>query len=154
MVSILAVSLVAQVSPMAVEAARGDLAFVRGVEEFVIAADPARRPPEPYRGLIERLGDRVVARARGRLRGTSGGGGRGPSLAVLGPSPPRPRGSTPLERDPTAAESLLHLQGCRQLEELGTLAVLGLPGHSHGVAVVDVGLTMSVASERDEHEQA
>jgi hypothetical protein len=57
MVSILAVSLAAQVSPATVEAARGDLAFVRGVEEFVLGADPGGRPPEPYRGLIERLGD-------------------------------------------------------------------------------------------------
>jgi hypothetical protein len=56
MVSILAVSLAAQLSPSADEAARGDLEFVRGVEEFVIAAEPGRRPPEPYRGLIERLG--------------------------------------------------------------------------------------------------
>ena len=57
MVSILAVALAVQFSPSANEAARGDLEFVRGVEEFVIAAEPGRRPPEPYRGLIERLGD-------------------------------------------------------------------------------------------------
>ena len=69
MVSILAVGLAVQLSPSADEAARGDLEFVRGVEEFVIAAEPGRRPPEPYRGLIERLGDPSVARARGRLRG-------------------------------------------------------------------------------------
>jgi hypothetical protein len=57
MVSILAVSLAAQFSTSADQAALGDLAFVRGVEEFVLAAEPGRRPPEPYRGLIERLGD-------------------------------------------------------------------------------------------------
>jgi hypothetical protein len=56
MVSILAAALVVQISPSANEASRGDLEFVRGVEEFVIAAEPGRRPPEPYRGLIERLG--------------------------------------------------------------------------------------------------
>ena len=56
MVSILAATLAVQFSPSANEAARGDLEFVRGVEEFVIAAEPGRRPPEPYRGLIERLG--------------------------------------------------------------------------------------------------
>jgi hypothetical protein len=57
MVSILAVSLVVQFSPSTNEIARGDLEFIRGVEEFVIAARPGQRPPEPYRGLIERLGD-------------------------------------------------------------------------------------------------
>jgi hypothetical protein len=57
MVSILAISLVAQVSPSTSEVARGDLEFVRAVEEFVIAARPGQRPPEPYRKLIERLGD-------------------------------------------------------------------------------------------------
>jgi hypothetical protein len=57
MVSILAVSLAAQFSTAADQVALGDLTFVRGVEEFVIAAEPGRRPPEPYRGLIERLGD-------------------------------------------------------------------------------------------------
>ena len=56
MVSILAAALAVQFSPSANEAARGDLEFVRGVEEFVIAAEPGRRPPEPYRGLIERMG--------------------------------------------------------------------------------------------------
>ena len=56
MVSILAAALAVQFSPSANETARGDLEFVRGVEEFVIAAEPSRRPPEPYRGLIERLG--------------------------------------------------------------------------------------------------
>ena len=56
MVSILAIGLAAQLSPPAVGAARGDLEFMRGVEEFVIAAGPSCRPPEPYRGLIERLG--------------------------------------------------------------------------------------------------
>ena len=55
--SILVLSLVAQVSPSADEIARNDLEFVRSVEEFVIAARPGRRPPEPYRGLIERLGN-------------------------------------------------------------------------------------------------
>ncbi len=34
-------------------------------------------------------------------------------------------------------------KGTGQLEELGRVAVLGLPGHRHGVAVVDVGLTRS-----------
>ena len=57
MVSILATALVVQISPFANEAARGDLEFVRGVEEFVIAAEPGKVPPEPYRGLIERLGN-------------------------------------------------------------------------------------------------
>jgi hypothetical protein len=57
MVSILAITLVAQVSAPADEVSRGDLEFIRGVEEFVIAARPGRRPPEPYRELIERLGD-------------------------------------------------------------------------------------------------
>ncbi len=57
MVLILVVSLVAQFSPSTNEIARGDLEFVRGVEEFVIAARPGQGPPEPYRGLIEQLGD-------------------------------------------------------------------------------------------------
>ena len=56
MVSILAVSLAVQYSPSADLPAFADLAFVRGVEEFVITAEPGWRPPEPYRGLIERLG--------------------------------------------------------------------------------------------------
>ncbi len=55
--SILVLSLVAQISPSADEVARGDLEFVRSVEEFVIAVRPGPGPPEPYRGLIERLGD-------------------------------------------------------------------------------------------------
>src|SRR5262249_17251115 len=57
MLSILAVGLVAQISPSTNETARGDLEFVRGVEEFVMTARPGPKPPEPYRGLIERLGD-------------------------------------------------------------------------------------------------
>jgi hypothetical protein len=56
MISILAVTLVAQLSPSADQAVADDLVFVRGVEEFVIASAPSRRPPEPYVGLIERLG--------------------------------------------------------------------------------------------------
>lgn len=57
MIAILAVGLAVQLQSSSGEAARGDLEFVRGVEEFVIAAEPGRRPPEPYRGLIDRLGD-------------------------------------------------------------------------------------------------
>jgi hypothetical protein len=57
MLSILAAALAVQFSPSANEAARGDLEFARGVEEFVIAARPGTRPPEPYCRLIERLGD-------------------------------------------------------------------------------------------------
>jgi hypothetical protein len=57
MVLILAATLAAQSSPSSNEAARGDLEFARGVEEFVIAAAPGGSPPEPYRGLIDRLGD-------------------------------------------------------------------------------------------------
>lgn len=56
MALILAATLAAQSSPSAIEAARGDLEFARGVEEFVIAAAPGGSPPEPYRGLIDRLG--------------------------------------------------------------------------------------------------
>jgi hypothetical protein len=56
-VSILAFCLAAQVSPTAHEGTRRDLEFMRGVEEFVIASEPRQAPPEPYRGLIERLGD-------------------------------------------------------------------------------------------------
>jgi hypothetical protein len=69
MVSILAVSLAAQLSPSAGDAARGDLEFVRGVEEFVIAAGEDHRPPEPYRGLIERLGDRSWREREAASRG-------------------------------------------------------------------------------------
>jgi hypothetical protein len=57
MVAIVAIGLAAQLLAPAGEVGRGDLEFIRGVEEFVIAASPGRRPPEPYRGLIERLGD-------------------------------------------------------------------------------------------------
>ena len=57
MVAILAFSLAGQLPAAAGEVGRGDLEFVRGVEEFVIAAEPGRRPPEPYRGQIDRLGD-------------------------------------------------------------------------------------------------
>lgn len=57
MIAILAFSLAAQLPAPAGEVSRGDLEFVRGVEEFVIAAGSGRRPPEPYRGLIDRLGD-------------------------------------------------------------------------------------------------
>ncbi len=38
------------------EAIRDDLVLARAVEEFVIDARPDRGPPEPYRGLIDRLG--------------------------------------------------------------------------------------------------
>lgn len=54
---ILVLSAVAQISPSSYETVRADLEFVRRVEEFVIAAQPGHRPPEPYGGLIERLGD-------------------------------------------------------------------------------------------------
>jgi hypothetical protein len=57
MVTILAIGLLAQSSASDAATLRNDLEFVRGVEEFVIAAAPGRRPPEPYRELIERLGD-------------------------------------------------------------------------------------------------
>jgi hypothetical protein len=57
MIAILAAALAAQFSPSANAAARGDLEFIRGVEEFVLSAEPDRGLPEPYRGLIERLGD-------------------------------------------------------------------------------------------------
>ena len=140
MVSILAVALAVQFSPSANEAARGDLEFVRGVEEFVIAAEPGRRPPEPYRGLIERLGSDKWREREDASRGLQAASAVDQALAVLGPLPPRPRGPAPLERDPSPAEPLLHLQGHGQLEELGPVAVLGLSGDRHGVAVVDVGL--------------
>lgn len=74
MIPMLAVGLVAQLWPSAGEVTRDDLTFARAVEEFVIASGPDRGPPEPYRGLIERLGapswhDREAASAA--LRGAS-----------------------------------------------------------------------------------
>jgi hypothetical protein len=81
MIPILAAALAVQFSPSANEVARGDLEFVRGVEESLMDLGsgihdfgfkiPRSRiqnpkspiqnprsgaPPEPYRGLIERLG--------------------------------------------------------------------------------------------------
>jgi hypothetical protein len=54
---ILSLTLIGQFSPSANEVARTDLEFARGVEEFVIATEPGEAPPEPFRGLIARLGD-------------------------------------------------------------------------------------------------
>jgi len=39
------------------DVARSDLEFTRAVEEFVLSSGQGQGPPEPYRGLIERLGD-------------------------------------------------------------------------------------------------
>ncbi len=57
MVLVLTIMLAGQPSPSAGEGARSDLEHMRAVEEFVIAAEPGRGPPEPYRGAIDRLGD-------------------------------------------------------------------------------------------------
>ncbi len=57
MITILAAAMAAQYSPSATDAARGDLEFIRGVEAFVLAAGAGQGHPEPFRGLIERLGD-------------------------------------------------------------------------------------------------
>jgi hypothetical protein len=54
---ILAVALMGQFSNSANEVARGDLEFTAAVESFVQVTRPDAAPPEPYRGLIERLGD-------------------------------------------------------------------------------------------------
>jgi hypothetical protein len=57
---LLAVTLLAQSSP-APPPAVINLAFASGVEDFVIAASPGHRPPEPYRSLFDRLGSPLWA---------------------------------------------------------------------------------------------
>ena len=141
MVLILAATLAAQFSPSSNEAARGDLEFARGVEEFVIAAAPGGSTSRALSRADRSAGGLVLARTRRRFQATPGGIDDGPALAVLGPPTPRPRGPAPLERDPPSPESLLDLQGHGAIEELGCVALLGLQRDRHGVALVDVGLS-------------